>query len=130
MRRVLLSLSLVVGVSTMNACFLVAAGAGAGAAIAYTNRGASAKIAGSVDAAFDKAVAAFNAMQIAETGRSTADSGATRSLKGKLVDDEITVEISRSSTATANVEVVARKSAVEYDKTRAKEVLDRIVSGK
>jgi hypothetical protein len=130
MKRVVLSLALLVGVANLSGCFLVAAGAGAGAAIAYTNRGASAKIPGSVDAAFTRAVSAFNALQIAETGRSTADSGATRKLTGKLVDEEITVEISRSSTETANVEVVARKSAVEYDKTRAKEVLDRIVSGR
>ncbi len=130
MRRVLLSLTLAATVLGVNGCFLVAAGAGAGAAIAYTNRGASAKIPGSVDAAFDKAVAAFSALQIAETGRATADSGATRKLTGKVADDEITVEITRSSAETANVEVVARKSAVEYDKTRAKDVLDRIVSGK
>ena len=51
-------------------------------------------------------------------------------LEISVADDEITVEITRSSAETANVEVVARKSAVEYDKTRAKDVLDRIVSGK
>ncbi|BAH37232.1 MAG TPA: DUF3568 domain-containing protein [Gemmatimonas aurantiaca] len=108
-------------------CFLVAAGAGAGAAIAYTQRGASASVPGSVDAVFGKAQSAFNAMSINETGQSTENSGATRRLVGKNGDNEITVEIKRSSDEVAAVEVVAKKNVVDYDKDLAKRVLDRIV---
>jgi hypothetical protein len=130
MRRVALLLVLLSTAPLASGCFLVAAGAGAGAAIAYTNRGASANVPGTVDAVFDRAVGAFTALQIAETGRSTGESGATRQLTGKAGDQEIVVDIKRSSDDVAALEVVARRNVVDYDKARAKEVLDRIVTGK
>ena len=108
-------------------CFLVAAGAGAGAVVAYTNRGASATIPGTVDALFDRATNAFDGLQIAETGRSTENSGASRTLRGKTGDVEVTVELIRASDQTTKVEVIAAKNVVEYDKELAKRVLDRIV---
>ncbi len=130
MRRTLLSLAILATVSTTSGCFLVAAGVGAGGAIAYTNRGASAKVPATVDVAFDHAVATFSAMSISETGRTTENSGATRRLIGKLSDQEITVEITRSSDDVSNVEVIAKRNVVDYDKDRAKEVLDKIVAQK
>jgi hypothetical protein len=108
-------------------CFLVAAGAGAGAVVAYTNRGATANVPGSVNTLFDRSLSVFGSMQISETGRSTEDSGALRRLVGKTGDLEITVELKRSSDEVTKVEVVARRSAVDYDKEIAKSVLDRIV---
>ena len=125
-RTLPLALLAAVTVST-SGCFLVAAGAGAGAAIAYTQRGATASVPGSVDAVFSKAQSAFRAMNIAETGQSTENSGATRRLVGKEADNEVTVEIKRSSDEVAAVEVVAKKNVVDFDKDLAKRVLDRIV---
>lgn len=113
--------------TTSSACFLVAAGAGAGAAIAYTNRGASASVPGDIDAVFEKSVSAFGALSVSETGRATENSGALRRLEGKQGDREIVVELKRSTDDVTAVEVIARKSVVEYDKDLAKKVLDRIV---
>lgn len=123
-----LPFALIVAVTiSTSGCFLVAAGAGAGAAIAYTQRGASASVPGSVNAVFGKAQSAFSAMSISETGQSTENSGALRRLVGKMGDNEVTVEIKRSSDEVAAVEVIAKKNVVDYDKDLAKRVLDRIV---
>ena len=113
--------------ASVEGCFLVAAGAGAGAAVAYTNRGARSVVDGSVDQAFDKSVAAFQQSGITETGRGVEESGAKRRLVGMKGETEVTVELNRESASTTNVEVVAKKSAVDYDKDFAKLVLTRIV---
>lgn len=112
---------------SLSGCFLVAAGAGAGAAIAYTQRGASASVPGKVDAVFGQAQSAFSVLRISETGQSTENSGALRRLVGKTGDQEVTVEIKRTSDEVAAVEVVARKNVVDYDRDLAKRVLDQIV---
>lgn len=109
-------------------CFLAAAGAGAAGAIAYTNRGASSDVAGNIDQVFDRAVAAFQQSGISETGRSTENNGTERKLIGTKGEYEVTVELNRSSDAITKVEVVAKKSAVEYDKEMAKDVLNRMVA--
>jgi hypothetical protein len=124
----LFTLALVSSVTVASTgCFLVAAGAGAGAAIAYTQRGASGQVPGSVDAVFGKAVSAFSQLGITETGRSTGDSGNTRTLVGKSGEQEVTVELKRASDETTAVEVTAKKNVVEYDKELAKSVLDTMV---
>lgn len=114
-------------VVSASGCFLVAAGAGAGAAIAYTQRGASGQVPGTVDAVFGKATSAFSQLGITETGRSTGDSGDTRTLVGKTGEQEVTVEMKRASDETTAVEVTAKKNVVEYDKELAKRVLDAMV---
>jgi hypothetical protein len=126
-RPLLLALTLGLALPALPGCFLVAAGAGAGAAVAYTNRGASANVPGTVDAAFERAVRAFGALSISETGRSTEDNGAMRRLIGRIGETEVTVDVRRESAEVAKVEVIARNNPVDYDKERAKEVLDRIV---
>lgn len=109
-------------------CFLAAAGAGAAGAVAYTNRGASSDVAGTVDQVFDRAVTAFQQAGISETGRSTEDNGDKRKLLGMKGEQEVTVDLSRSNATTTKVEVTARKSPVEYDRELAKDVLSRIVA--
>ena len=118
---------LVVASTSLNGCFLIAAGAGAGAAVAFTNRGAQAEVPGTVNAMFDRAVTTFADMQINETGRSTEDSGDTRRLEGKKGSTDITVEMKRSTSAITKVEVIAKDGVVDYDKDLAKSILDRIV---
>jgi hypothetical protein len=109
-------------------CFLVAAGAGAAGAIAYTNRGATSVVAGTVDHVFDRAVTAFREAGITETGRSTEESGTLRKLVGTKGEYEVTAELNRTDASTTKVEITARKSAVEYDKEMAKDILNRIVT--
>ncbi len=125
-----LALSLVLGTLPLavNACFLVAAGAGAAGAIAYTNRGATSVVNGSVDQVFDRAVAAFQQAGITATGRSTEDNGLLRKLVGTKGEYEVTAELSRTTDSTTKVEITARKNTVEFDKEMAKDVLNRIVA--
>ena len=105
-------------------CFLVAAGAGAGAAVAYDKRGANAQLAGTVDANFDKAVASFAANGVSETGRGTEQRGDVRTLSGKKDALDVTVQLKRVSDSVTSVEVVAKKNVIEYDKQLATRVLD------
>ena len=128
LRRLALSLVLATSPLAVGGCFLVAAGAGAAGAIAYTNRGATSVVAGTVDQAFDRAVAAFQQAGITETGRSTENSGQQRKLIGTKGEHEVTAELNRASDSTTKVEITARKSAVEYDKELAKDILNRILT--
>jgi hypothetical protein len=121
---ILLATSLALG-----GCFLVAAGPGAAGAIAYTNRGAKSVVDGTVDQVFARSTAAFGALSIVETGRSTAGSGTTRTLVGQQGDLEVTVEAAQASATTTNVEVYAKRNAVDYDKDFAKDVMNRIIQG-
>ncbi|MCO4100529.1 MAG: hypothetical protein HEQ38_14300 [Gemmatimonas sp.] len=125
--RLIATVALAAAAVTSSGCFLVAAGAGAGAAVAYTNRGATANIEGTVPVVFDKAVRAFGTLQIAETGRATENSGDLQRLVGTLGEQEITVEVKRSSENVAAVEVTAKKNVVDYDKDLAKRVLDAMM---
>jgi len=125
-----LALSLVLAASTLAAggCFLVAAGAGAAGAVAYTNRGATSVVAGTVDQVFDRSAAAFQQAGITETGRTTENSGRERKLIGTKGEYEVTAELHRSTDSTTKVEITARKSAVEYDKEMAKDILTRLLT--
>lgn len=124
--RLALYLTLAAASLSSSGCFLVAAGAGAGAAVAYDKRGANAQIPGTVSATFDKAVAAFGANGVSETGRGTEKSGDVRTLSGKKGELEVTVELKRVSDNVTAVEVVAKKNVVEFDREVAKQVLDAI----
>ena len=127
-RRLALSLVLAAFPFAASGCFLVAAGAGAAGAIAYTNRGATSVVAGTVNQVFDRAAAAFQQAAITETGRSTEDSGTQRKLIGAKGEYEVTAEVNRTSDSTSKVEITAKKSAVEYDKEMAKDILNRILT--
>jgi len=128
LRTIALRLALAASPLAASGCFLVAAGAGAAGAIAYTNRGATSDVSGTVDQVFDRTVAAFQQAGIAETGRSTENNGEERKLIGTKGEFEVTAELNRSSEKTTKVEVTAKKSAVEYDKEMAKDVLNRILA--
>lgn len=122
-----IAIALVAATLSLSGCFLIAAGAGAAGAIAYTNRGATSTLDGSVDQVFDRGVAAFGAMNITETGRSTEESGRKRRLVGTRGELEITVELNRETDTTTKVEVIASRNLVEYDRELAREVLNRML---
>ena len=125
-RRTVIALVLAAATLTSSGCFLIAAGAGAGADVAYDKRGANAQIAGTVNATFDKAVAAFGSNGVSETGRGTEKSGDVRTLSGKKGELDVTVRLERVSDSVTSVEVIAKKNVVEYDRNFAKQVLDTI----
>ncbi|HEU4565155.1 MAG TPA: DUF3568 family protein [Gemmatimonadaceae bacterium] len=127
MRRALWVL-LVLGAGALSSgCFLFAAGAGAAGAIAWTNRGAESVVEGSVDKVFERSTGVFGDMGITRTGDTNEDSGAKRTLTGTKGDLEVTVEMNRESATTTKVEVYARRSAVDWDKNYARDVLNRII---
>jgi hypothetical protein len=111
-------------------CLVAAAGAGAGAAIHLSDRGAESVVTGSVDQASAATQRAFRDMGITEGKSSSERDGdvETRELEGSTTDRDITVTIKSEGTG-AHVEVVARKSAVTWDKDLAKQVLEKIVAG-
>jgi hypothetical protein len=111
LRRTALILPLAAALSS-SGCFLVAAGAGAGAAVVSNNRGATAQLPGTVNATFDKAVASFGANGVSETGRGTERSGDVRTLNGTKGNLEVTVRIERVSESVTPVDVIARKNAL------------------
>jgi hypothetical protein len=113
---------------SLSGCFLVAAGAGAGAAVAYTSRGAKSTVDGTIDQTFDRAVNAFQQLSITETGRNTQESGAKRQLVGNTSGGlTVTVDMERKTSTTTDVEVIAKKNTVDYDKDFANSVLSKIV---
>lgn len=121
------AIAVLVSSLALGGCFLLAAGAGAGAAVVFTNRGAKSVVDGSVDAVFERSVAAFQQLAIGETGRATEESGAKRRLEGKKGDLDVTVELNRENATATTVEVYARKNLVEYDKNFARDVLTKII---
>ena len=111
-RHLAASILVVLSPLVMGGCFLVAAGAGAAGAIAYTNRGATSVVAGTTDQVFDRAVVAFQQAGITETGRATEENGTQRRLIGTKGEYEVIAELTRSSDSTTKVEITAKKSAV------------------
>jgi hypothetical protein len=127
--RVRLVLALAVSPVLATGC-LVAAAAGAGAAIHLSDRGAESLVTASVDQAYAAAQRVFKDMNITEGKSSSERDGdvETRQLEGSTTDRDITVTI-KSEGEGAHVEVVARTSAVTWDKDLARQILERIVAG-
>jgi hypothetical protein len=106
----------------------IAAAAGAVGAVYITKRGAEALVATPVGSTLDATRRTFQEMSIAETKSSNEQDGAVekRSLEGKTSDREVEVELKTQGSGT-HVEVVAKKTAVTWDKDLAKKILSRIV---
>ena len=119
---------LVLACAGLSGCVLAAAGAGAGGAIYVTDRGAESVVAAPVEKTFDASRSAFQQLGITET-RTISDREGTvekRTLQGKTDDREIEVELRSEGTST-RVQVVAKKTAVTWDKDLARKVLGEIV---
>jgi uncharacterized protein (DUF58 family) len=127
-RMLALAVALGMAAAPLGACFAVGAGAGVAGAIYYTQRGASSLVDADVPTTFGKAQTAFRQMQVTQTGESTEDAGAKRKLTGKSGDLDVTVEMTRKSAKTTQVEVYARRNPVDWDKGFAKDLLSRIVT--
>lgn len=104
----------------------VAAGAGAGAALAYDDRGVSTRMEGTVDGVFARAQAVFREMGITETAQD--NDGDERELQGRASNDlEVTVDIERDTGSMVSVNVFAQRSTVNWDRDYARDVLQRIM---
>ena len=110
-------------------CVVAAAGAGAAAAVHLSDRGAETLISADVPKTEAAARKAFTDLGISETKTRSESSGDSekRILDGTSPDREITVTISKDGDRS-KVEVVARKSAVTWDKDYAREIIQKIIS--
>lgn len=124
--RIVLLLALIPAAQACAAA--VAAGAGAGAAIAYSERGATSKVEGTVDQVFQRSRAVFQEMGITETGMDGGVGEAERELQGRSGDLEVTVDIQRENDALTSVEVFAQRNTVDWDRDYARNVLQRIIA--
>jgi hypothetical protein len=109
-------------------CLLAAAGAGAGGAVYVGDRGAESVVPASVDRAFGATKQAFQELNVIEKKTTTVeDEGERRELEGVVGDLDVKVTVKTQGDG-AHVEVVARKSAVTWDKDFARNMLERIVA--
>jgi len=111
-------------------CVVAAVGAGAGGGIYFTQRGAESVVPATVDRAAAATKQAFTELKIRETKSEVqhADNGGEkREIDGSAADRDIDVTIT-SEGKTTRVHVVAKKSAVTWDKDFARTVLDKIVA--
>lgn len=127
--RPLTPLALCASLGVITGCLVAAAGAGAGGAIYFTERGTESVLAAPVARVYDAARETFQEQGISETKTSTEQEGGgeRRQLEGAKGDTEVTVTI-RTEGSGSKVEVVARKSPVTWDKDFAKSVLESIVA--
>lgn len=111
-------------------CVLAAAGAGAGGGIYLTDRGVESLVPISVDGAAAAAQKAFQELKVTETKSSTEQTGdgEQRELAGAAAGRDVTVTIKPQGKNTARILVVAKTSAVTWDKDFARAILDKIVA--
>lgn len=114
----------------LGACVVAAAGAGAGGGIYLTQRGVESVVPVTVDRVASATTRAFDELKIHQTKTSTEQEsdGEKREIDGTAGDRDISVTIKAEQTNSARVQVVAKKSAVTWDKDFARTILDRIVA--
>lgn len=107
---------------------LAAAGAGLGAGIYLSDRGAESLVASPVDRTFAASQQVFRDMSITEEKTTSEESSGAqeRQLNGKLGDKNVKVTLKTEGEGT-RVEVVASEDMVRWDKDLAKDILERIV---
>ncbi len=112
------------------ACVVAAAGAGAGGGIYFTQRGAESVVPVTIDRAAAAIRQAFDELKIRETKSETEQGadGEKREVGGTAGDREISVTLTVENPRSTRVQVVAKRSAVTWDKDFARAVLDHIVA--
>ncbi|HSJ33165.1 MAG TPA: DUF3568 family protein [Longimicrobiales bacterium] len=128
-RAVLVTLLLPLGVAACSRTTAAVAGAGAAAAaaIAYNDRGATSNVDVSVARLANATERAFRDMGITLTERKTEDDGIE--LKGAEGDWKVVVDIERDAgDPLSSIEVTVSKDQVNYEKSRAEEILRAILN--
>ncbi len=112
-------------------CVVAAAGAGAGGGIYFTQRGVESVVPASVDRAAAATRQTFGELKIRQTKSEAEqgdDNGEKREIDGSTADRDIDVTLKPEGKSSTRVQVVAKKSAVTWDKDFARAVLDKIVA--
>jgi len=109
-------------------CLLAAAGAGAGGAIYVTDRGAEAVIPAGLDRAATATRQAFDQLKIHQTKSASeaGEGGEQRHIEGTGRDRDVSVTLKPEGTGSTRIQVVAKASAVTWDKDFARQILDKI----
>jgi len=114
----------------LTGCVVAAAGAGAGGGIYLTQRGVESVVPVPVDRAATATRQAFDQLKIRQTKSQIeqGEQGEGRQVEGTAGDREISVSLKTETGSSTRVQVVAKKSAVTWDKDFARAVLDHIVA--
>ena len=113
-------------------CILAVAGAGAGGGIYFTSRGAEGVVPASIARATAATTRAFGDLKIKRTNveEERGDRSERREVSGQTHNEtvDVTVTLQPESSRSTRVQVVARKSAVTWDREFARKVLGKIVA--
>lgn len=113
-------------------CVVAAAGAGAGGGIYLTQRGVESVVPVTVDRAASATDKAFADLKIRRTQLKTEQGDQygpqKEEVQGTAEDRDISVTLNFESPNSTRVQVVAKKSAVTWDKDYARTILDKIVA--
>ena len=111
-------------------CMVAAAGAGAGGGIYFTQRGVESVVPVTVERAATATTQAFGQLKIRPTKSETeqGEDGEKRGIEGTAGDREVSVTLKVEGKNATRVQVVAKRTAVTWDKDFARSVLDKIVA--
>ena len=111
-------------------CVVAAAGAGAGGGIYLTQRGVESVVPATVERAAAATTEAFSQLKVRQTKSQVeqGEAGEQREIEGTAGDREVTVTLKPEGNNGTRVQVVAKRTAVTWDKDFARSVLDKIVA--
>ncbi len=111
-------------------CVVAAAGAGAGGGIYLTQRGVESVVPATVERAAAATTEAFNQLKVRQTKSQVEqrEGGEEREIEGTAGDREVSVTLKPEGNSGTRVQVVAKRTAVTWDKDFARSVLDKIVA--
>ncbi len=111
-------------------CMVAAAGAGAGGGIYLTQRGVESVVPATVERAAGATTQAFDELKVRQTKSQVeqGEGGEKREIEGTAGDREVSVTLKPEGTNATRVQVVAKRTAVTWDKDFARSVLDKIVA--
>jgi Protein of unknown function (DUF3568) len=111
-------------------CVVAAAGAGAGGGIYLTQRGVESVVPATVERAAAATAEAFSQLKVRQTKSQVeqVEDGEQREIDGTAGDREVSVTLKPEGKNGTRVQVVAKRTAVTWDKDFARSVLDKIVA--
>ena len=111
-------------------CIVAAAGAGAGGGIYFTQRGVESVVPSTVERTAAATNRAFDQLKVRQVKSQVeqGENGEKREIEGTAGDREVSVTLKAEGTNATRVQVVAKRTAVTWDKDFARSVLDKIVA--
>lgn len=124
------ALAVSAGAVVVSGCLLAAAGAGAGGAIYFTERGAESIVPVSLDRAASATRTTFDELKVRQTTSASEQrqDGEQREIGGTAGARDVSVTLKAQGKNSTQVQVVAKTSAVTWDKDFARTILDKIVA--